>query len=45
MLAGGLIKRPVKFADHVNLVLEKRATDELFKAGSKASSIRLVDVR
>jgi len=45
MHASGLIKRPVKIADRVNLGLAKRAADELNKAGSKAASIQLVEVK
>jgi len=45
MFTSGLIKRPVKIVDHVNVALERQAAGELLKAGSKASSTQVVEVK
>lgn len=43
MHASGLIKRPVKFAERVNVSLAKRAIEELRKSGSKANQIAIIE--
>ena len=43
MLASGLIKRPVKFAIHINTALAKQAADEITRDGGKAGAIRVVE--
>ena len=45
MSASGLIKHPVKIADHTNLSLASRAAEELSKGGSKAAGVQLVESR
>ena len=45
MFASGLIKRQVKIADHVNVALERRASEELLKAGAKAASVLVSETK
>lgn len=45
MLASGLIKKPVNFAQHVESSLAQRATEELLRSGSKGALIQVVEAK